>query len=93
MPTLSLLLLSWGKVGTALGVVVPPDRVVVPTQHLPLSLAQPITATRVVVHRIGHGGALRAAPRAQLRLLFFTFFTTFTNMLTLQVFQHHVLVC
>ena len=71
---------------TALGVAVP-------TQHFPLGLAQRVIALGVVVHRTRHGGALEAVPRARLCLLFFTFFTTFSNVLTLQVLHHHVQVC
>jgi hypothetical protein len=36
--------------------------VAVPTQHLPLGLAQPVTTIGVAVHWTGHVGALRAAP-------------------------------
>jgi hypothetical protein len=35
--------LGQGQVATALGVAVPPDRVAVPTQYLPLGLLQPVT--------------------------------------------------
>ena len=38
-------------------------------------------------------GALGVATQTRLRLLFFTFFTTFVIVLTLQVFHHHVQVC
>ena len=41
-----------------------------------------VTATRVAVHRIGHGDAPVAAPQATFRLLFFTFLTTFANVPT-----------
>ena len=68
------------------GVTVPPRT---PPSRPPL----PVTATGVAVHRHKGGGVLRAATQARLRLLFFTFFTTFANVLTLQVFHHHVQVC
>ena len=51
------------------------------------------TATGVAVHRTRGGGAPVAAPQAEFRLLLFTFITTFANVLTLQVFHHHVQVC
>ena len=53
---------------------------------------QPITATGVAVHRTRGGGAPVAALQAELYLRFFTFLTTFANVLTLQVFHHHVQV-
>jgi hypothetical protein len=64
-----------------------------PPKHLPLGLAQSVTAIGVAVHRTEGCGSPRAAPRAKFRLLFFTYFTTFANVLTLQVFHHHVQVC
>jgi hypothetical protein len=85
--------LGRGQVGTAIGVVVPSDRVVVPTRAPSSRPPQSVTAIGVAVHRTGHGGALVAAHRAQQCLLFFTFFTTFANVLTLQVFYHYVQVC
>jgi hypothetical protein len=59
-----------------------------PPEHLLLGLH-----SRSPPHRTRHGDALGSAPRARLRLLCFTFFTTFANVLTLQVFHHHVQVC
>jgi hypothetical protein len=58
-----------------------------------LLASQPITATGVAVHWTRGGGAPVVAPQAEFRLLFFTFLTTFANVLTLQVFHHHVQVC
>jgi len=82
------------QVGTALGVAVPPDKgVAVPPRTPPSRPPLPITATPMAVTSTGGGGATRAAPRAEFRLIFFTFFTTFANVLTLQVFHHHVQLC
>ena len=86
-------LLSQVQVGTALGVMVPPDTVVVPQGNSLLSVSQPVTAIGVAVHRHKGGGALGAATQTRLCLLFFIFFTTFANVLTLQLFHHHVQVC
>jgi hypothetical protein len=58
-----------------------------------LSASQPVTVTRVAVHRTRGGGALVATPQAEFHLFFFTFFTTFANVLTLQVFHHHAQMC
>jgi hypothetical protein len=82
----SALSLGQVQVGTTLGVVVPPNRVVVP-------LGQPDALSFLAGHRHRGGGAPLAASQAEFRLLFFTFLTTFANMLTLQVFHHHVQVC
>jgi len=60
---------------------------------LSLGHVQVDTALGVVVHRTRGGGAPVAAPQAKFRLLFFTFLTTFANVLTLEVFHHHVQVC
>ena len=51
------------------------------------------TATGVAVHHHKGGDALWEATQTRLCLLFFTFFTTFANVLTLQVFYYHVQVC
>jgi hypothetical protein len=55
----------------------------VPSLELPSLSLQMVTTTGVVVHRTRGGGAPRAAPQAKLHLLFFTFFVTFANVLTL----------
>ena len=89
MTALTLLLFGRGQVGTALGVAVPPDKVTVPHQNTSLLAS----SAGVAVHRTGHGGALGTTFQARLRLLFFTFFTTFANVLTLQVSHNHVQVC
>ena len=81
-----LLALSRVQVGTALGVAVPPDKEAVPAQAPP-------SRPGLAGHRHRGGGASRAAPRAKFHLLFFVFFTTFANVLTLQVFHHHMQVC
>ena len=44
---------------------------------------RPVTATGVVVHQTRGGGASVAAPQVEFCLLFFTFLTTFINVLTL----------
>ena len=80
--------LGRGQVGTATG-----QGGGAPPKHLSLGQAQSVTATGVTVHQTWGGGAPRAAHRAKFCLLFFTFFTTFANVLTLQVFHHHVQVC
>ena len=82
---LTLLLLDRGQVDIALVVAMPPDSVAVPHQNTSLSASS-------AGHRHRGGGALGATPQAWLHLLFFTFFTTFANVLTLQVFHHHVRV-
>ena len=81
-------LLSHVQVGDATrqAVAVPPRT---PPSQPPLL----VTATGVAVHHHKGGSALGAATQARLRLLFFTFFTTFANVLTLQVFHHRVQVC
>ena len=42
-----------------------------------------VTTIGVVVHQTRGGGAAVVAPQAEFHLCFFTFLTTFANMLTL----------
>jgi hypothetical protein len=87
-------LLGHIQVGTALGVAVPLHKWwQCPTRTAPSRPPQLVTATGVAVHWTRHGGAPGVAHRAWECLFFFTFFTTFANVLKLQVSHHHVQVC
>jgi hypothetical protein len=54
---------------------------------------QPVALGLPASHRHRGGGAPMVAPQAEFHLPFFSFLTTFANMLILQVFHHHVQVC
>jgi len=64
-----------------------------PPSSLLLSASQPVIATGVAVHRIRGGGAPVAAPQAEFRLISSSFSPPLQNVLTLQLFHHHMQMC